>query len=421
MGAVAGAPAGLQRTTFANGLTVVSEYMPHVRSVALGAWVRSASVHEVREHMGISHMLEHLVFKGTQRRGPREIALALESLGGSLDAYTSREHTAFQARVLDEHLYQAADVLADLIFAPLLRASDLDLERKVVLEEISMVEDTPDDVVFELHNELLWGAHPLGFSILGNRETVATLPLPALRALHARAFRPEHVVLSAAGHVEHDALVDALVATGWAEVPRGEASRAEMPPPDVIARGQRRHVERDTAQSHVVFGAPAIPWADPRRHAFSLVSSILGGGMSSRLFQHLREERGLAYSVYSFQQHYSRVGMHGVYLATSPEQVEEAIEGVRAELARIANEPLPSTDLAIGKSQLKGQVTLSLEGAGSRLYRAAATELYGEPFRPLDEVLTLIDAITVDDVAAVASEMYQPHDMSILTLGPGPA
>lgn len=412
---------GLRRTTFDNGLTVVSEYMPQVRSVALGAWVRSASVHEARADMGVSHMLEHLVFKGTERRGPREIALALESLGGSLDAWTSREHTSFQARVLDEHLPQAADVLADLLFSPTLRSRDLDLERKVVLEEISMVEDAPDDIVFELHNELMWGDHPLGYSILGTRDSVSALSLDAVRALHDRAYRPEHIVVSAAGHVEHDALVDALLATGWDQVARGASARAVMPATIRPARGERRHVERDVAQSHVVLGAGAIPYGDPRRYVFALLASVLGGGMSSRLFQRVREERGLAYSIYAFHQHYRETGMHGVYFATSPEQVNEAIEAVHGELRDLATHGLPATELAIGKGQLKGQLTLSLESPGSRLYRAAATELYGEPFRSLDLVLAEIDAITETDVSELAAEMFQPDDMSVLILGPAAA
>ncbi len=411
---------GLQRTIFDNGLTVVSEFMPHVRSVALGAWVRSASVHEGREHMGVSHMLEHLVFKGTHRRTPREIALALEALGGSLDAWTSREHTSFQARVLDEHLGAAADVLSDIIFTPALRQADLDLERKVVLEEIAMVEDAPDDIVFELHNAIMWGDHPLGFSILGTRDSVSGLPLEVVRGLHDARYRPEHIVVSAAGHVDHDHLLEVLHATGWATVPRGDAARATMPPVSPPTRGARVHVDRDVAQSHVVFGAASIPWTDRRRMAFALLSSVLGGGMSSRLFQRIREERGLAYSIYAFHQHYLETGMHGVYLATSPEQVGIAIDAVRDEMKDLVENGLPGAELEIGRSQLKGQTTLSLETPGARLYRAAATELYGEPFRTLDDLLAAIDAITPEDVASLASELFRPDDLSILTLGPTP-
>jgi predicted Zn-dependent peptidase len=410
--------AGLRKTTLANGLTVVSEFMPSVRSVALGAWVRSASVHEPVALTGISHMLEHLVFKGTHRRSAREIALALERLGGSLDAYTGREHIAFQARVLDEHLEQAADVMSDLLFSPALRAVDLDLERRVVLEEISMVEDDPSDLVFELHNELLWGPHPLGYSILGTRDSVGALRLSDLQALHRRAFHPAHIVVSAAGHVEHDELLGALERSEWGAARDGAMATAVMPPA-VASAPTVRHVERASAQSHLVLGCPTMGYGDSRRHAMTLASIIVGGGMSSLLFQKIREEMGLAYSIHSFHSYFASVGMHGVYAATSPEEAPRALEAIRAELVRVAERGVPEEDFAVGKGLLKGQLTLSLESPASRLYRAAATELYGEPFRPLDDALALIDAVSPDDVAAVAREYFDPSRWTVLSLGPG--
>ena len=214
-----------------NGLTVLSEHIPGVRSIAIGAWVRTASLHETPGQMGISHMLEHMAFKGTERRSAHKIALALESLGGSLDAYTAREHTCFQARVLDEHLPEAADILADLVFAPLLRADDLRLEKKVVLEEIAMVDDAPDDLVFELHNAALWGTHPYGYSILGTRESVGALDVGALRALHERAYQPQHIVVAASGNVGHDDLLAALERSGWNGRRNGGSPRPVSPPP----------------------------------------------------------------------------------------------------------------------------------------------------------------------------------------------
>src|SRR5215217_5690855 len=216
-GGIIAADAALRRTILPNGLTVLSEHMPGVRSVSFGAWVRAASLHEPREHMGLSHLLEHMVFKGTERRTAHEIALSLEALGGSLDAYTSREHTVYQGRVLDEHLQEAADVIGDIVFRPTLRSTDLTLERKVILEEIAMVEDTPDDLVFELHNELLWGKHPYGYSILGTRDTVQSLGVRELKALHARAYHPGQLVVAATGNVEHEQLLDILSRTGWAD------------------------------------------------------------------------------------------------------------------------------------------------------------------------------------------------------------
>ena len=412
--------AELRRTVLPNGLTVLSESMPGVRSVAFGAWVRAASIHESRERMGVSHLLEHMVFKGTARRSARDIALALEQLGGSLDAYTAREHTSYQARVLDDHLEQAADVLADLVFRPALRAEDLKLERKVVLEEISMVDDTPDDLVFELHNEALWGEHPYGYSILGTRDSVSALGVKDLKALHSRAYHPPHLVVAASGHLEHDALLDALERTGWAAAPRGDGVPLTTVPPTAAAP-HVRHVERSGAQTHVVLGSPTVPYSDARRYAIVLVGVLLGGGMSSRLFQRVREELGLAYAVYGFQSFHVDTGLHGVYVATAPATAKQAVDAIQEELARVAREGLSEPDIASAKSQLKGQITLSLESPSSRMYRAAGTELYGEPYRTLDETLALIDAITPDEVASVSREFFAPERQTILSLGPEPA
>ena len=407
-----------QRSVLPNGLTVLSEHMPGVRSVSFGAWVRAASVHEAPERMGVSHLLEHMVFKGTERRSAKQIALELEALGGSLDAYTSREHTVYQARVLDEHLTQAADVIADIVFRPLLRTSDLALERKVVLEEIGMVEDTPDDLVFELHNEALWGKHPYGYSILGTRDTVRQLGVRALRELHGRAYHPPQLVVAASGNVDHARLLDVLDRTGWGAVPRGREERLVSPAAMTAPSSPLTHVARDGVQTHIVLGTEAMRYADPRRYALVLLSMLLGGGMSSRLFQRVREELGLAYSVYTFQQFYADTGMHGVYVATAPETARAAFDAIREELARVAAEGLPADELAMGKSQLKGQMTLSLESVSARMYRAAAVELYGEPYRTLDEVLALVEAVTSADVAAVAKEFFAPERQTTLSLGP---
>ncbi len=411
------AESDLRRTVLPNGLTVLSEFMPGVRSVALGAWVRAASLHESAEKMGISHMLEHMVFKGTPTRSAKDLALALETLGGSLDAYTAREHTAYQAKVLDEHLPQAADVLADLIFRPILRASDLTLEKKVVLEEINTVDDTPDDLVFELHNAQLWGNHPYGFQILGTRETVGALRAEDLRALHSRAYHPEQVVVAAAGNVEHDSLIETLEATGWADVPHGRLPLLESPAP-IVQTPSAVHFERDTAQTHIVIGSDAFPHSDARRYAMTLIGTLLGGGMSSRLFQRIREELGLAYSVYSFQSFHVDAGMHGVYVGTTPESARAAVDAINAELETLSAEGLSEADVSAGKSQLKGQITLSLESPTSRMYRAAGTELYGEPYRTLDDLLALIDSIDVGTVAELCRTYYSPERQTLVSLGP---
>jgi len=406
-----------RRTVLPNGLTVLSEFMPGVRSVAFAAWVRAASLHEPRERMGVSHLLEHMVFKGTQRRTAHEIALSLEALGGSLDAYTSREHTVYQARVLDEHLEQASDVIADIVFHPALRESDLKLERKVILEEIGMVEDTPDDLVFELHSEALWGEHPYGYSILGTRDTVNALGVREIRDLHRRAYHPGRLVISAAGNVEHDRLLDVLSHTGWADLDAGDSTPMSSPPANT-ATPKALHVARDGAQTHVVLGTKAVAHGDPERFPLLLVSMLLGGGMSSRLFQRVREDLGLAYSVYTYQSFHADSGMHGVYVATAPESTGAALDAIRTELQTVVDHGLPADEVAMGRQQLKGQITLSLESVSSRMYRAASVELYDEPFRTLDEILALIDAISVDDVSRAASVYFDPERMTVVSLGP---
>ncbi len=406
-----------RRTVLPNGLTVLSEHMPGVRSVAFGAWVRAASLHEIPEKMGVSHLLEHMVFKGTEHRSAKDIALSLEALGGSLDAYTAREHTVYQARVLDEHIVHAADVIGDMVFRPLLRSADLTLERKVVLEEIGMVEDTPDDLVFELHNEALWGRHPYGYSILGTRDTVAGLGVRDLRALHERAYHPGHLVVAAAGSVEHDRLLDVLTKTGWADAKARDLTPLVSAVP-TVEPPSTRHVEREGAQTHIVLGTDAIAHGDPRRLPFLLLSMLLGGGMSSRLFQRIREELGLAYSVYSFQSFHIDAGTHGVYVATAPDTAKQALDAIREELAAVAAHGLPAEEVAMGKQQLKGQITLSLESVSARMYRAAGVELYGEPYRTLDEMLALVEAISDEEVSQVARDFFSPERMTVLSLGP---
>ncbi len=398
-----------------NGVQLLSEEIPGVRSASVGVWVRQGAAHESTLEMGASHLLEHLVFKGTDRRTARDLALALEGLGGSLDAYTSRENTSFQARVLDEHVSEALDVLADLTLAPLLRSEDLDLEREVVLEEISTVEDTPDDLVFELHGERLWAGHPYGHSILGTRETVAGMAAATLRRIHSERYVGRNLVVAAAGNVQHGPFLEA-VGRLFGGVAGGERNCRVADPPRA-ARGDER-VRRGGAQSHLVFGTDTPPHAHPSRYALVLISSALGGGMSSRLFQRIREELALAYTVFSFQSFYALAGLTGVYVGTRPSWEERAVDAVREELERVSREGLPEEELEQTKRQVKGQIMLSLESTGARLYRLAGFALYEEPYLDLDELLARIDAVTMDEVAAAAATYYDPDRQLLLRLGP---
>jgi len=408
---------GLFRTRAANGLTVLSEALPGARSIALGIWIRAASAHELRSKMGVSHLLEHMVFKGTDQRTAKQIALELEVRGGSLDAYTGRDHTSYQAHVLDHDLPVAVEILTDLVRRPLLREVDLIPERNVVLEEINGVLDTPDDLVFELLAETLWPGHPYGFSILGTAETVSALTAEDLKARHEWGYYPANIVVVAAGRVEHEVMIELLERQGWFDdhaegKPRTRASAAPA------VQGEMRQEAKDTTQAHLAFATDTFPFADPRRYAMTILTNTFGGGMSSRLFQRIREELGLAYSVYAFQQFYESSGTCGVYIGTQPGTAGAAIDAIRREYQRLGREGLDAQETEDGKRQLKGQVILSLETPQSRMARLANVELYGEPYRSVDELLQAIEAVDQDGLAEVAAEFWVPERQTMVWLGP---
>ena len=407
----------IHRTTAPNGITVLSERVPSVRSAAVGVWVRTASAHEQRAKMGVSHLLEHMVFKGTEQRTAQEIALALESRGGSLDAYTSRDATAYQARVLDADLARALDVITDIVRRPVLRDSDLSLERQVVLEEIATVEDTPDDEVFDLAYETLWPDHPYGFQILGTKETVSALSADDLKQLHAGAYFPGNCIIAAAGNLTHDALLQEVERQGWFNG-QPQVPGPNPPPVPPAVRGVRRAVEKDTAQTHIVFATDAIAYADRRKYGMLVLSNVFGGGMSSRLFQRVREELGLAYAIYSFTSFYRAVGIAGVYVGSQPARAAKAEAAIRSEFARLAREGLRGEALDDAKQQTLGQLMLSLESPTSRMYRLASMAVYNEPYRSLDEVLKAVEALTADEVSALAAEFFAPERQTVVSLGP---
>lgn len=407
---------GLLRSTAPNGLTVLSEHLPGVRSAAVGIWVRSASAHEPRDRMGAAHLLEHLVFKGTERRSQKQIAEELEVRGGSLDAYTSRDHTSFQAHVLDADVPLAVEVLTDLVRHPLLRAEDLELERNVVLDEINSMLDTPDDLVFELHARTLWPEHPYGYSILGTPDSIGRLSAADLAALHRGGYYRGNCIIAAAGHVDHAQLLTVLEREGWFE---GSLEPARPRLESVPARRAVRLTElRDTAQSNLVLGTDCFDGRDTRRYALAILSNILGGGMSSRLFQRVREELGLAYAVYSFHHLYQSAGAVGVYVGTHPASADAAEEAIRAELSKLSRDALTAEELAGGQRQLKGQVMLALESPSSRMHRLAGTMLHGDRYRRLDEILAEIDAVTTESIAALAAEYFEPGRWCAVRLGP---
>jgi predicted Zn-dependent peptidase len=359
--------------------------------------------------------MEHLVFKGTERRSAHEIALSLESLGGSLDAYTTREHTSYHAHVLDEHLPVALDVLADLVLHPRLNAADLELEKDVVIEEIAGVEDTPDDLIFDLHGAQFWHGHTYGRPILGTRETVRAFQIDDLRSLHAERYRGRNIVLGCVGNIEHDDVLK-RVTEFFGKVDAGRASPGIAEPAETLSG--RSSVVRDAAQAHVVIGNSTPSFTDPIRNALILISGAFGGGMSSRLFQRIREELALAYAVYSFQSFYSKAGMAGVYVGTRREASDEALEVILGEYAKLCEHGITSEELEQAKSHAKGRSILAMESTGARLLRLVGFTLRGEPYRDLEESLARIDAVTLDEVSAACRRFYNPEDQFILTLGP---
>jgi len=405
----------IRETDLPGGIRVLTEHIPGVRSVSTGVWVRYGGAHEFGEDAGASHLLEHLVFKGTVRRSAREVALSVERLGGSLDAFTSREHTSFQARVLPDHLPLAMDVLSDLVLNPLLRDEDLELEREVVLEEIATVEDTPDDLVFELHGEALWGEHPYGRPILGTRESVARMTADQLRRIHGAHYLKGPLVVAAAGFLDHDRFVDDVFRAF------GDRQGGEPPAvPEIVldAPSQDVRVEREGSQVHLVFGTRTPPRTDPSRLPLILLSSAFGGGMGSRLFQKVREELALGYSVYSFQSFHSRAGVAGVYVGTRPEWGDRAVDAVLGEYRKLAQEGLDEEEFREVRDQVKGQVMLSLESTGARLFRLAGFALHDRPTLTLDELLAVIEGVTREEVAEIAARFFDPDRQTVLRLGP---
>lgn len=405
----------IRTEVLANGITVSTQPVPGARSVSTGVWVRQGSVHETPEISGASHMLEHMVFKGTPTRSSRDLALEIESLGGSLDAFTTREYTAYQARVLDRHMGTALDILSDLTLRPLLRDEDLDLEREVILEEIATVEDTPDDWVFDLHAERFWPGHPYGRPILGTRDTVGGMRGDTLRAIHAERYTGANLVVAAVGNVDHDEFVRE-VRDRFGGVSEGVRAPLVGPPAETLSGSES--IGRDSAQTHMVFAAPTVPHSHEDRFPLLLLSQALGGGMSSRLFHRVREELGLAYGIYSFHSFYRDAGVFGVYVGTRPATAELARDTVIEELARVAAEGLDPLEFTQVREQVQGQLVLTLESTGAKLYRLAGYALRDEAIRPMDAILADVAAVTPERVAEVASRYVGPDRHYLLSLGP---
>ncbi len=413
-------PAGgaLGRTTLPGGLRVVTEAVPGARSAAVGVWVGVGSRDEARSLAGASHYLEHLLFKGTRRRDALALAAELDAVGGESNAFTDREHTCYHARVLDDDLPLAVDVLGDMVTSSLLRSRDVEAERGVVLEEIGMHEDDPADLVHDLFAEALYGDTPLGRPVIGTVESVTALSRTALTGHYRRRYTPDNIVVAAAGGLEHDRTVE-LVRQAFGDRLQGPAEPAPPRRRDGGPRPRSDVVVDDRAgeQVHLVLGTAALRRDDPRRDALEVLTSALGGGPSSRLFQAVREERGLAYSVYAYASACSDTGSFAVYAGCTPGKLDEVLAVVREQLADVAEHGLTETEVARAKGTVRGSTLLELEDTAARMLRLGGPELTDAAPRSVDEVLDGVAAVTPDDVRAVAADVLR-RPLALAAAGP---
>jgi len=404
----------IRRTVLPNGLTILTEKMDHIRSVAMGVWIRAGSRHEMPEINGISHFVEHMVFKGTKSRSAQHIAREVDAIGGNLDAFTGKETVCFNIKVLDEHVPVALDVLSDLVLNPTFASDEITRERGVILEEIKMDEDNPDYLVHEIFTQAFWKDHPLGKPILGTKETVKRFERDTLCSFYGQRFHGSNMIFSAAGNIDHDAFVE-QVTRRFESLPAGESLTAVVPPKTAarIILKNKKALE----QVQLCLGVPAPAIADESRYVTLVLNTILGGGMSSRLFQTVREERGLAYSIYSDLNPYSDTGSLCVYAGTSSDRAIQVVQLVMEQFRRLKSEPLPADELRRAKDQLKGNLLLSLESSMSRMSNLARQQMHFNYFFGMQEILDRVESITEDQVLAMANQLFQPELVAVTLLG----
>ncbi len=404
----------IETTTLGNGVRVITERMDHVRSVSLGVWIRTGSRREIGDESGISHFIEHMVFKGTRNRSAEDIARSVDSIGGGLDAFTAKEMVSYNTKVLDEHLPLAFDVLADLVLNPLFREEDIEKEKGVILEELKMEADNPEYLLHEIFSSNFWKDHPLGKPILGTKETVQGFRRERIHEYYSRYYSPSNILITAAGNLKHERLVD-LVRERFEDLsPNGRI--APDTPPVPHARLVFRN-KTSLEQTHLYLGVPAYPFPHELRFACYALNAVLGGGMSSRLFQNIREKQGLAYAVYSELSMYRDAGCLAIYAGSALESAGKVIESIMKELREMKESPVPEDELRRAKDHLKGSFMLGLESTFSRMSNLARQELYFERFFTLDEMLQSIEEITAGQLQRIAQEFFDPRHITLTMLG----
>ena len=404
----------IEHTTLSNGVRVITEAMPHVRSVSVGIWIGSGSRREMGEQNGISHFIEHMLFKGTTRRSAEDIARSVDSIGGNLDAFTAKELVCFNTKVLDDHLAQAFDVLADLVLHPLFREEDIEKEKGVILEEIKMEADSPDYLVHEIFSANFWRDHPLGKPILGTPQSVKRFDQEIVRSFYQEVYAPSNLIVTAAGNLTHEGLV-ALARQHLEDL----RPAAPAPPDHVPATHARIALRNKKAleQVHLCLGVPSYPLPHEERFACYVLNTLLGGGMSSRLFQNIRERQGLAYAVFSELNPYRDTGCLSIYAGTSVESARKVVESITHEFRDLKQTAVADEELRRAKDHLKGSLMLSLESTSSRMSNLARQELYFQKFFSLDELVESIESVSAADVQRIAQTFFDPRQIAITILG----
>ncbi len=405
----------IRRTILPSGLTILTERMEHIRSIAMGVWIRAGSRHELAEVNGVSHFVEHMVFKGTRSRSAQRIAREVDAIGGNLDAFTGKETICFNLKVLDEHVPTALDILSDLVLNPVFDDRDIQRERGVILEEIKMDEDNPDYLVNEIFTQSFWKDHPLGKPILGTKETVRLFEQKTLFDYYGKCFAGSNMVFSAAGNLEHDAFVD-LVSRRFANHLSGAGEQLPETTPHATAKISLRN-KKALEQVQLCLGVPSPPIAHELRYVTLVLNTILGGGMSSRLFQTVREERGLVYSIFSDLNPYRDTGSLCVYAGTSSDRCLQVIDLIMTEFQRLKCEELPEDELRRAKDQLKGNIVLGLESSMSRMSNLARQEMYFDHFFGIDEIMEKVESVSAEQVMKMANFLFSPEKVAVTLLG----
>ena len=407
-------PEGFNKTVLDNGIRILTKKIPHARSVAMGVWVNVGARDETADQGGLSHFIEHMIFKGTKKRTALQIAKEFDAIGGQCNAFTSKENTCYYAKVMDTHVDTMVDLLSDIFLNSVFDAAEIERERQVILQEIRMLEDTPDEHVHVLLAKGVWGNHPIGRSILGSQDTVGRFDGESIRAYFGRAYQPERIVIAAAGNVDHGPFSESIASTFEVVRKGNDFPERIKPAMDWVARTYPKDLE----QVHICLGTKGVHATDERRHACALLNVVLGGNMSSRLFQEIRERRGLAYAVYSFVSSYSDTGLIGVYVGTDNSNTEKVLSLIVKEMRRLKEKPIDASELRNAKEHLKGSIYLAAESTDNQMTRLAHNEFnFGRPV-PLEELTANVEAVTAEEIMSLARETFREKAVTLALLGP---